>query len=93
MHLPEDADALARDLTAFGFDRELYAFEREGFAACREEYKALCVNLGRHVTFEGGSGTAVDIDEQGRLVVEDDGGGDVHVFTGEVSVRGIYGAV
>lgn len=93
VHLPEDADALARDLTAFGFDRELYPFEREGFAACREEYKALCVNLGRHVTFEGGSGTAVDIDEQGRLVVEDDAGGDVHVFTGEVSVQGIYGAV
>lgn len=93
VRLPEDADALARDLTAFAFDKELYAFEREGFAACREEYKALCVNLGRHVTFDGGSGTAVDIDELGRLVVEDDHGGDVHVFTGEVSVRGIYGAV
>ena len=93
MRLPEDADALARDLTAFAFDKELYAFEREGFAACREEYKALCVNLGRHVTFDGGSGTAVDVDELGRLVVEDDHGGDVHVFTGEVSVQGIYGAV
>lgn len=93
VRLPEDADALARDLTAFAFDKELYAFEREGFAACREEYKALCVNLGRHVTFDGGSGTAVDVDELGRLVVEDDHGGDVHVFTGEVSVQGIYGAV
>ena len=93
VRLPEDADALARDLTAFAFDKELYSFEREGFAACREEYKALCVNLGRHVTFDGGSGTAVDIDELGRLVVEDDHGGDVHVFTGEVSVQGIYGAV
>lgn len=93
VHLPEDAHALARALTAFGFDRELYAFEREGFAACRAEYKALCVNLGRHVEFDGGTGTAVDIDEQGRLVVKDDQGGDVHVFTGEVSVRGIYGAV
>ena len=93
VHLPQDAHALARELTAFGFDRELYAFERDGFAACRAEYKDLCVNLGRHVTFDGGSGTAVDIDEQGRLVVEDDAGGAVHVFTGEVSVRGIYGAV
>ena len=93
VHLPQDAHALARALTAFGFDRELYAFEREGFAACRAEYKALCVNLGRHVEFDGGTGTAVDVDEQGRLVVEDDAGGDVHVVTGEVSVRGIYGAV
>ena len=56
-----------------------------------------CVNLGRRVTFdlpEGGQGAgeAIDVDEEGRLVVRTDSG-EVHVFTGEVSVHGIYGAV
>lgn len=88
-----DAAALARTLTDFAFDRDLYAFEREGFAACRDAYKAACVNLGRRVRFDGGSGVAVDVDEAGRLVVQEDGGGAAHVFTGEVHVSGIYGAV
>ena len=62
----------------------------------RERYKALCVNLGRRVTFDlpdggQGAGEAVDVDEEGRLVVRTDSG-EVHVFTGEVSVHGIYGA-
>ena len=68
-----------------------------GFAPFREEYKAACVNLGRRVTFDlpdgrQGAGEAVDVDEEGRLVVRTDSG-EVHVFTGEVSVHGIYGAV
>ena len=66
-------------------------------APFREEYKAACVNLGRRVTFDlpdggQGAGEAVDVDEEGRLVVRTDSG-EVHVFTGEVSVHGIYGAV
>ena len=88
---------LFRSLTDFGFDRNLYTFARDGFAPFREEYKAACVNLGRRVTFdlpEGGQGAgeAIDVDEEGRLVVRTDSG-EVHVFTGEVSVHGIYGAV
>ena len=74
------------------FDRALYGFEREGFSAIRDAYKARCVNLGRHVTFDGGEGTALDVDEEGRLVVQG-AEGSTHVFTGEVSVHGIYGAV
>ena len=93
VHPEADADALAAALTDFAFDRDIYAFEREGFAACRGAYKAACVNLGRHVLYDGGAGTAVDVDEAGRLVVQEDGGGAHRVFTGEVSVRGIYGAV
>ena len=93
VHPEADADALAAALTDFAFDRDIYAFEREGFAACRGAYKAACVNLGRHVLYDGGAGTAVDVDEAGRLVVQEDGGGARRVFTGEVSVRGIYGAV
>jgi len=87
-----EAAALAESMTNFGFDRALYGFEREGFSAIRDAYKARCVNLGRHVTFDGGEGTAVDVDEEGRLVVQG-AEGSTHVFTGEVSVHGIYGAV
>ena len=39
-----------------------------------------------------GAGEAVDVDAEGRLVVRTDAG-EQHVFTGEVSVHGIYGAV
>ena len=88
---------LAEALTDFGFDRPLYTFTREGFAPFRDEYKAACVNLGRHVTFDlpgggTGSGTAIDVDADGQLIVRTDSG-EEKVFTGEVSVHGIYGAV
>lgn len=90
--LDTDPEWLAQTLTDFGFDRGLYTFETEGFAPCRAQYKAACVNLGRRVTFDGGAGTAEDVDGEGRLVVRDENGLH-HVFTGEVSVRGIYGQV
>ena len=44
------------------------------------------------VTFDGGRGLALDVDADGNLVVETEGG-QKRVFTGEVSVRGIYGMV
>ena len=87
-----DPEWLAQYMTDFGFDRALYTYEAEGFAPYRERYKALCVNLGRRVTYDGGAGTAVDVDDEGRLIVHDETG-DTRVFTGEVSVKGIYGAV
>ena len=95
--LAADPQWLAEALTDFGFDRPLYTFAREGFAPFRDEYKAACVNLGRHVTFDlpgggTGSGTAIDVDADGQLIVRTDSG-EEKVFTGEVSVHGIYGAV
>ena len=95
--LSTDPAWLAEGLTDFGFDRSLYTFARDGFAPFREEYKAACINLGRRVTFDlpdgsQGAGKAVDVDAEGRLVVHTDAG-EQHVFTGEVSVHGIYGAV
>lgn len=66
-------------------------FYRKGFAAVREGYLTRCANLGRQVTFEGGSGQAVDVDEAGRLVVATKEGTRA-VFTGEVTVSGVYGA-
>ena len=97
MDLATDPGWLAEALTDFGFDRPMYVFARDGFAPFREEYKAACVNLGRQVFFDlpdgkQGTGTAVDVDEEGRLVVRTDGG-EERVFTGEVSVHGIYGTV
>ena len=50
--LAADPQWLAEALTDFGFDRPLYTFAREGFAPFRDEYKAACVNLSRHVTFD-----------------------------------------
>lgn len=95
--LENDPSWLAEGLTDFGFDRPMFTFAREGFACFREEYKAACINLGKCVTFDlpdgsKGSGIAVDIDTEGRLVVQTDAGAQ-HIFTGEVSVQGIYGFV
>ena len=90
--LDTDPEWLAQYMTDFGFDRALYTYEEQGFAPYREQYKAQCVNLGRRVTYDGGTGIAKDIDEEGRLIVHDESG-DTRVFTGEVSVKGIYGAV
>ena len=87
-----DPEWLAQYLTDFGFDRALYTYESEGFAPYRERYKACCINLGRRVTYDGGAGIATDVDADGRLIVHDESG-DTRVFTGEVSVKGIYGAV
>lgn len=83
---------LAAYLTEVGFGTAMADYAAHGFAPCRDAYKAACVNLQRAVTYDGGQGIARDVDEDGRLVVHDDTG-DVKVFTGEVSVRGIYGKV
>lgn len=74
------------------FGEGIAPFAEQGFAAIREEYLARCVNLGRPVEFDGGRGMARDIDDEGRLVVDTEDGSQA-VFTGEVSVRGIYGCV
>lgn len=95
--LRTDPEWLAQQLTDFGFDRPLFTFAREGFAPYRQQYKEACVNLGRTVTFDAGggrteAGVAVDVDEEGRLVVKT-AGGEQRVFTGEVSVQGVYGSL
>ena len=60
------------------------------------EYKSVCVNMGKRVSVIHGEsqtiGTAVDMTENGHLVVDTDEG-RITVSSGEVSVRGIYGYV
>lgn len=88
---PDAARGLAARISA-NFAALLPGFAKDGFASLRDAYKARCVNLGRPVEFAGGRGVAVDIDGAGRLVVATETG-ETAVFTGEVSVRGIYGRV
>jgi len=90
--LPQNAAQLLARKIGTEFAALLPGFAQQGFAALREEYCRLCVNLGREVEFAGGRGIARDIDGQGRLLVETEAGGAA-VFTGEVSVQGIYGEV
>lgn len=89
---PDAADRLAAVMTET-FAARIPAFAAQGFAPLRQEYCRRCVNLGRHVEYDGGSGEALDVDGEGRLLVRDAASGERRVFTGEVSVRGIYGAV
>ena len=67
-----------------------------GLISLLDEYKKNCVTLGKDVSVifkkETVTGKAIDIDENGALVVET-ANGVIHVTSGEVSVRGIYGYV
>ncbi len=67
-----------------------------GLSAVLDEYRKSCVTLGRDVSVifkkETVTGKAVDVDENGALVVET-ADGVIRVTSGEVSVRGIYGYV
>ena len=66
------------------------------YPALLEEYRALSITIGAEIVASGGSdvrGTAIDINENGELLVRD-AAGDVHVLrTGDVSVRGVMGYV
>lgn len=58
-----------------------------------EEYKACCVTLNKEVKIIRNGieyiGKAVGLTENGELLVEKEDGELIHVFSGEVSVRGI----
>ena len=63
-----------------------------------EQYRSDCITLGQQVsllTADGSvrQGTALDIDEEGGLLVAFDDGTCRTVTSGEVSVRGMYGYV
>lgn len=71
-------------------------FLNEGLQSLLDEYKKHCITLGRNVNVifkkENVTGRAIDVDENGTLIVETENG-KIAVTSGEVSVRGIYGYV
>ena len=60
-------------------------------ASLDADFSAMCTDVPLYIG-DVLQNVRVDVDEEGRLVVRTDSG-EVHVFTGEVSVHGIYGAV
>lgn len=78
-------------------DRLYEALRRGDLRPYLEAYRRDCVNLGRTVRLKGPAGeetaTAVGIDEDFGLVVEDSMGKQRTIRSGEVSVRGLYGYV
>lgn len=69
--------------------------ETEDMSGLRATYERMLVNIHEKVRVldPGGAfnGTALGIDDAGDLLVRRDDGTVVHVYSGEVSVRGIYG--
>ena len=67
-------------------------FIKSGFPALKDEYKTLCINLGREVcaTYRGErvTGTAADISDRGELIIKTDSG-FVPISGGEASLRNI----
>ncbi len=88
-----DRCALAAALTRalFRMDQNLLTGKRSQL----ERYKKDCITLGRQVRIVRGqetrTGTAMDLDENGGLIVRYDSGETGVVYSGEVSVRGLCG--
>ena len=78
------------------FENVYTAFLENGFGTIREYYCKECVTLNKEVKVIYNNteiiGNAVDVDEEGRLVV-DTSNGKMTVNSGEVSVRGMYGYI
>ncbi|MBO6214134.1 MAG: biotin--[acetyl-CoA-carboxylase] ligase [Lachnospiraceae bacterium] len=73
-------------------------FVKEGnLSRLTNAYNALCVNTGKRVRVLDPKGEyeaeAVGINERGELLVETDSGEVNNIYSGEVSVRGIYGYI
>lgn len=90
-----DRNALAAAMIAelYAMSEALLTRQTETMAA----YRQLCVTLGNQVSLhrfeEVRHGYALDVDEEGALVVEFPDGHRESVSAGEVSVRGMYGYI
>jgi len=82
---PVDRDTLLAALLE-EFDTWRARLEGEGFGAVRERWKSLSDTIGRHVTVDGISGTATDLDGDGALLI-DAGNGVRRVIAGEISTE------
>ena len=66
------------------FDAWRARLEGEGFGPVRERWRSLSDTIGRHVTVDGVSGTATDLDGDGALLI-DVGDGVRRVIAGEIT--------
>lgn len=82
---PPDARALSERFVAALLERAA-RLDAAGPAGVLPEVRARCWTLGKHVVWEKGEGVAVDLAEDGALVVEADGVRH-HVVAGDVRVR------
>jgi BirA family transcriptional regulator, biotin operon repressor / biotin---[acetyl-CoA-carboxylase] ligase len=82
---PVDRDTLLAALLE-EFDTWRARLEGEGFGSVRERWKSLSDTIGRHVTVDGISGTATDLDGDGALLI-DAGNGVRRVIAGEISTE------
>ena len=68
-----------------------------GREAILRQYRADCINVGQDISLVRGEeiryGTALDVDDQGALIVRFQDGHTEAVNSGEVSVRGMYGYI
>lgn len=93
--LPPDRELLIAAVcqSVAKMDRELLTNK----ASILERYRSRCITLGLEISVVKGSeirhGKALDIDDDGRLVVMFSDGKLETVSSGEVSVRGMYGYV
>ena len=69
--------------------------KRKDLSAFRDEYNSICVNLNKRVRVLDPKGEyeafSYGINDTGELIVEKDTKEKIAVYSGEVSVRGIYG--
>ena len=88
---PAVAAAMLRAL--YRMDGELQSRKPELMARYRRD----CVTIGQRISLVRGGetrhGQALDVDDDGALVVAFDSGGVETVASGEVSIRGMYGYV
>lgn len=83
------ADFLAAVLEKFEYYYKV--FEARGFEEVLKKWRLLCGNLGKPVRIFGRNdsfeGVALDIDEDGALLVKKDDGSVIRVLSGDVSLR------
>lgn len=92
---PVDRNALAAAMA-----EALYAMSHRlltGKEQTMKQYRRDCITVGREISLHRGTeirhGTAVDVDDDGALLVEFSPGHVEAVNSGEVSIRGLYGYV
>jgi len=89
------ADIIKRVISLF--DEYYGGFVKAGISSFIDEYRRLCVNIGKTVTIhENGTSYvagAIGIGDNGALEVVTEGGEKRIIESGEVSVRGIYGYI